>query len=60
MRLRGFLPWSLLGTGLWSASFVLVGHAFCASVDQATGILAHGALGLALVAAVILTVQARR
>jgi undecaprenyl-diphosphatase len=38
MRLRGFLPWSLLGTGLWSASFVLVGYAFSASVDQATGV----------------------
>jgi membrane-associated protein len=60
MRLRAFVPWSLLGTATWSAAFVLVGYVFSASVDGATRVLANGALGLALVAAVILTVRARR
>jgi membrane protein DedA with SNARE-associated domain len=60
MRLRAFLPWSLLGTGVWSASFVLVGYGFSASVDHATGVLSNGALGLALVVALILTVLGRR
>jgi membrane-associated protein len=60
MRLRAFLPWSLLGTGVWSMAFVLVGYAFSASVEHATGALSKGALGLAVVAALILTVRARR
>jgi membrane-associated protein len=60
MRLRAFLPWSLLGTGVWSASFVLVGYAFSASVDHATGVLSDGALGVATAAGLILAVRARR
>jgi membrane protein DedA with SNARE-associated domain len=60
MRLRAFLPWSLLGTGVWSTSFVLVGYAFSASVGHATGVLSKGALGLAVVAALILAVRTRR
>jgi membrane-associated protein len=60
MRLRAFLPWSLLGTGVWSTSFVLVGYAFSASVGHATGLLSKGALGLAVVAALILAVRTRR
>jgi membrane protein DedA with SNARE-associated domain len=60
MRLRAVLPWSLLGTGVWSTAFVLVGYACSASVEHATGVLSKGALGLAVVAALILTVRARR
>ena len=60
MRLRAFLPWSLLGTGVWSMSFVLVGYGFSASVDRATGVISNAALGLAVVVAVILAVRARR
>ena len=60
MRGRVFLPWSLLGTGVWSTAFVLVSYAFSASVEHATGVLSKGALGLAVIAALILTVRARR
>ena len=60
MRLRAFLPWSMLGTGVWSMSFVLVGYSFSASVDRATGVISNAALGLAVVVAVILAVRARR
>ena len=54
MRLRAFLPWSLLGTAVWSAAFTLVGYAFHASFASAADLLAHGALAAAVVAAVAL------
>jgi hypothetical protein len=37
-----------------------VGYAFSASVEHATGVLSKGALGLAVVAALIFTVRPRR
>jgi membrane-associated protein len=60
MRLRAFLPWSLLGTCLWTALFTLVGYAFHRSFSQAAGTAAHVALGLALVAAAALAWRAHR
>jgi membrane protein DedA with SNARE-associated domain len=64
MRLRAFLPWSLLGTAAWSATFVLVGYAFSSSFGTAAGLITHGALALAVagVAALLLRsrLQARR
>ncbi len=55
MRLRAFLPWSLLGTAVWSAAFTLVGYAFHRSFATAADTLAHGAFGLAVLAAALLT-----
>jgi membrane-associated protein len=55
MRLRAFLPWSLLGTAVWSAAFTLVGYAFHRSFATAADTPAHGAFGLALLAAALLT-----
>jgi membrane-associated protein len=52
MRLRAFLPWSLLGTAAWATTFTLVGYAFHESFSAAAGVLTHGALGLALLAAI--------
>jgi membrane-associated protein len=64
MRVRGFLPWSLLGTAAWGAAFTLAGYVFHRSFSTAADYLAHGALGLAVVAAAVLAwrahVQARR
>jgi len=60
MRLRGFLPWSLLGTGLWATTFTLVGYAFHDSFSAAAGNLTHGALALAVVAAAVLAWRAHR
>ena len=54
MRLRAFLPWSLLGTLVWTTSFTLVGYAFSESFGAAAGALTHGALALAVLAAVVL------
>ena len=37
LRLRAFLPWSLLGTAVWASAFTLVGYAFSESFSQAVG-----------------------
>jgi membrane protein DedA with SNARE-associated domain len=60
MELRAFLPWSILGTGLWSSAFVLIGYAFSSSFSTAAGAFTHGALGLAAAVAAVLLWRARR
>jgi membrane protein DedA with SNARE-associated domain len=60
MRVRAFLPWSLLGTLVWSTSFTLVGYAFHRSFASAAGTLTHGALALAVVAAAALALREHR
>jgi membrane-associated protein len=60
LRLRAFLPWSLLGTATWTATFTLVGYAFHRSFASAAHHLAHGALAVAVVAALVLALRARR
>ena len=49
MRLRAFLPWSIIGTGVWSSAFTLVGYLFHESFQSAADALAHGALALAVI-----------
>jgi membrane protein DedA with SNARE-associated domain len=58
MRLRAFLPWSLLGTALWASTFTLVGYAFHASFASAAHTLTRGALALAVVATAALLLRA--
>jgi membrane-associated protein len=58
MRLRAFLPWSILGTGIWSAAFTMVGYVFHESFEKAADTLAHGALALAVIVTVGLVVRA--
>jgi membrane protein DedA with SNARE-associated domain len=60
MRLRAFLPWSLLGTAAWAATFTLVGYVFHASFSAAADYVAHGAFGLAVLAAVALAWRQHR
>jgi membrane protein DedA with SNARE-associated domain len=60
MRLRAFVPWSVVGTGAWSATFVLVGYAFSSSFDTAASAVTHGALALAVLASGVLIWRARR
>ena len=60
MRLRAFLPWSLLGTAVWSTTFTLVGYAFHRSFSTAADTLTHGALALAVVVAGALVWRAHR
>ena len=42
MTLRTFLPWSILGTGIWATAFTLVGYLFSESFEKAADTLAHG------------------
>lgn len=60
LPLRGFLPWSLLGTALWAGAFTLVGYVFSSSFGAAASALTHGALALAVAAALAVVVRARR
>ena len=60
LRLRGFLPWSLLGTAVWAATFTLIGYAFHQSFDSAANLVTQGALGFAVVATVVLVWRAHR
>ena len=60
MRIRAFLPWSILGTAAWAATFTLVGYIFHRSFSAAADYVTHGALGLAVVAGVALAWRAHR
>jgi membrane protein DedA with SNARE-associated domain len=60
MRLRAFLPWSLLGTAVWATAFTLVGYAFHRSFGEAAGALTHGALAVAVVVAAALALRELR
>jgi membrane-associated protein len=60
MRLRRFLPFSLLGTAAWSALLIGIGYAFSDSFEHAADLFTHAALALALVAATVLALRARR
>jgi membrane-associated protein len=60
MRLRAFLPWSLLGTAVWATAFTLIGYAFHESFSAAADALTHGALGLAVLAAAVLALREYR
>lgn len=60
MRLRAFLPWSLLGTAVWATTFTLVGYAFHHSFASAAKGLTYGAFGLAVLAAGVLAWRHRQ
>jgi membrane-associated protein len=60
MRVRAFLPWSILGTAAWAATFTLVGYIFHRSFSAAADYVTHGALALAVVAAAVLAWRAHR
>jgi membrane-associated protein len=60
MRLRAFLPWSLLGTLAWASTFTLVGYAFHDSFSAAAKNLTHAAFALAILAAAAFAWRARR
>jgi undecaprenyl-diphosphatase len=54
MRYMGFLPYSVLGTGLWSTGYVLLGYFASRSLDAAAHAAGQGTLffGIAVVAIV--------
>jgi membrane protein DedA with SNARE-associated domain len=60
MRVRAFLPWSLLGTLAWGATFTLVGYVFSDSFSAAADYVTHGMFAAAVLAAVLLAIRAHR
>jgi membrane-associated protein len=60
MRVRGFLPWSLLGTLAWATAFTLVGYLFSSSFGAATDVVSHTLFGLAVVGGLALALRAHR
>ncbi|HEY5976722.1 MAG TPA: bifunctional DedA family/phosphatase PAP2 family protein [Solirubrobacterales bacterium] len=47
MRYRAFVPYSILGTGIWSSAHILVGYFFSRSIDSAAKYAGRGAFILA-------------
>jgi undecaprenyl-diphosphatase len=64
MRYRGFVPYSILGTGLWATAHILIGYVFSRSIDSAAKYAGRGAflLGtlIVLVAAGVYVVRRLR
>ena len=54
MRYRAFVPFSILGTGLWATAHILVGYLFSRSIEAAADYAAKGALLLGTL--IVLTV----
>ena len=58
MRYSAFLPYSVLGTGLWAATFTLLGYFISENINEATelasrGVFVFGAVVAVLVGAVL-------
>jgi membrane-associated protein len=60
MRLRAFLPWSLLGTLAWGTTFTLVGYVFHESFSSAASLVTQLMLGGAVAAGLVLAFRAHR
>jgi undecaprenyl-diphosphatase len=58
MRYRAFVPYSILGTGLWASAHILVGYFFSRSIESAAKYAGRGAFVLAttiVVVAIVVT-----
>jgi undecaprenyl-diphosphatase len=60
MRYRAFVPYSILGTGIWATAHILIGYVFSRSIDTAAryagrGAFLLGTLIVVTVGAVVLT-----
>src|SRR4051812_49100930 len=53
MQYRRFLPYSVLGTGLWGATFCLVGFIFWRSFDKVSKIAGRASLGRGILAVLV-------
>ncbi|HEY0390768.1 MAG TPA: bifunctional DedA family/phosphatase PAP2 family protein [Solirubrobacterales bacterium] len=56
MRYRAFVPYSVLGTGLWASAHILVGYFFSRSIESAAKYAGRGAFVLASTIVVIVAV----
>ncbi|MEI6792861.1 MAG: bifunctional DedA family/phosphatase PAP2 family protein [Actinomycetes bacterium] len=53
MPMRQFLPYDILGAGLWSTAFIMLGYVFWQSFGAVLKIAKEGALGVGIVISVI-------
>src|SRR3954471_13757560 len=53
MTYRRFLPYSVVGTGLWGTTFCLVGYIFWRSFDKVSKIAGRATLGLGIIAVIV-------
>jgi undecaprenyl-diphosphatase len=53
MQYRAFVPYSILGTGLWATAHILVGYFFSRSIETAGKYAAKGAFALATLIVVV-------
>ena len=60
MKLRRFVPYDVLGAGLWATTFCLLGFIFWRSLDQVLSIAKQGAFALGTVIAVVVGIVAVR
>ncbi len=62
MRYRAFVPYSILGTGLWASAHILIGYFFSRSIDTAAKYAGRGAflLGTLIVVVVGTVLLVRR
>lgn len=58
MRYRAFVPYSILGTGLWSTAHILIGYFFSRSIDTAAEYAGRGAFLLATTIVLIVGIVA--
>ena len=56
MRYRAFVPYSILGTGLWASAHILVGYFFSRSIETAAKYAGKGAFLLATLIVVVVAV----
>lgn len=56
MRYRAFVPYSILGTGLWASAHILVGYFFSRSIENAAKYAGRGAFVLATTIVVVVGV----
>jgi membrane protein DedA with SNARE-associated domain len=53
MHYRGFVPYSILGTGLWASLHILIGYFFSSAIETAGHYAARGAFLLATLIAIV-------
>jgi membrane protein DedA with SNARE-associated domain/membrane-associated phospholipid phosphatase len=56
LRYRAFAPYSILGTGLWSAAFTLIGYFAAQSLDEVAHVAGRGTFLFGVTVAVIVTI----
>jgi undecaprenyl-diphosphatase len=56
MQYRAFVPYSVLGTGLWATAHILVGYFFSRSIETAGKYAAKGAFALATLIVIVVAI----